>query len=72
MATATASEEVPVSDVLPKIEIPLPEPNTTEQIGRRRKLFAGVLRLREQLPPTGFHAAELIPQLRDEDEGRNS
>jgi hypothetical protein len=57
-----------VSDVLPKIEIPPPEPITPEEIERRRKLFAEVMRLRESMPPLGFDAATLIRQLRDEEE----
>ena len=54
-----------MSDVLPRIEVPPLKRATPEEIARRRKLFEGVLRLREGMPPPGFDAAELIRELRD-------
>jgi hypothetical protein len=54
-----------VSDVLPHIEIPALKRATPEEIARRRKLFEQIMRLRDQMPPLGIDAAELIREVRE-------
>ena len=54
-----------MSDVLPHIDVPIQKRATPEEVARRRKLFEQVMRLRDQMPPLGFDAAELIREVRE-------
>ena len=57
------------SATLPRITIPPIIPPTPEEIERRRALVAKVLALREEIGPIGISTAELIRQVREEDDG---
>jgi hypothetical protein len=59
-------QELTVSDVLPKIDLPPIVPPTPEELARRRKLFAEVMRLREEMGPLGLTIEELLAE--DEDD----
>jgi hypothetical protein len=45
------------------------EPVTTEEIERRRALFARTIALREEIGPIGLSADELVRRARDEANG---
>jgi hypothetical protein len=53
----------------PRIKLPELPRATTEEIERRRRLFAEAMALREEIGPIGISAAELVRQSRDEDDG---
>jgi hypothetical protein len=66
MRSTTASAN---AATLPKIEIPPIVPPTLEEIKRRRALVAKMLALREEIGPIGISTAELIRQVREEEDG---
>jgi hypothetical protein len=58
-----------MSATLPRITIPPSVPPSPEEIERRRALAAKVLALREEIGPIGISTAELIRQVREEEDG---
>jgi hypothetical protein len=57
-----------MSSTLPRITVPPIIPPTPEEIERRRALVAKVLALREEIGPIGISTADLIRQVREEED----
>lgn len=54
-----------MAQTVPKIEAPVYQPPTAEEIERRRKVAEATKRHRSQLPPLGMDAADLVRELRE-------
>jgi hypothetical protein len=52
-----------------RIEIPPFEPPTPEELRRRREVVDRILRLRDEIGPIGISTADLIREVRDEEDG---
>lgn len=63
-AEETAWLDREIEKAISRIHIPEPAPVTSEELERRREVFARLTRLRDEIGPLSVSASELIRELR--------
>jgi hypothetical protein len=66
---ALDDQEIGTTATLTRITLPPVPRASVEEIERRRLLFAEAMALRDEIGPIGVSAADLVRQVREEDNG---